>query len=345
MVRTWKSHPWPPRSRPEHFIIAWDGNWYNSIIQHGYQSGVITTQANVAFFPLYPILVGLASHFLPTYVGALLLSTGCFLGALLLLYKLVREKYDKNTARWALLLAAFNPWSFYFAMMYTESLFFLLAVATFYLLYHRRFWWAAIIAGLAAATRSPGIILTLIVVVSWIVAHKSQLQNPRIYLRAILLCCIGGSGLLAFMTFLYFNNHDPLAFVHVQRYWPGRSGGLFSEISLLVQHLHKMNLQYLIVAMWYGVTILGLIGTAIWIKRREYSYATLTGLGILLPLSTGSATSMNRYGIVLFPLYILGALFISRRPLPIKLLLSSICLIALAGMMYLITRLDQPFLG
>lgn len=330
------------------FVIAWDGNWYNSIVQHGYQPGVIATQANVAFFPLYPGIVWLVSHVMSTPLAAFIISSSCFIAALFLLYNFVAERYSPRVACWAVLFTAFSPWSFYFGMMYTESLFLLLGVSVFYLLYKKQFWWAAVIAGLATATRFPGIILAMLVIVSWIIANKSQLKQWQFYLKTLLFGLVSVSGLLLFITFLARNNGDPLAFIHVQQFWPGREGaGLFREMIILLKHLTpgQLNLQYLITGMWYVATVAAIVGVIALLHRKEYLFASFLAMSILLPLMTGSATSMSRYIIVLFPLYILIGLWIHHQPRPIKIPVLAFSLAGLITMIYLITRIDMPFVG
>ena len=149
---------------------SWDGAWYKSIVEQGYYTGVIDRQVNVAFFPLYPTLVWLVSKItlLPTVWAGIAVSSLSFAAALVVLWRFVHKFFDRRIARWTILLLAFNPWSLYFGMMYTESLFLLLAASTFWFIHKRQWWLAALMAGFATATRSVGIALAISVVVGWL---------------------------------------------------------------------------------------------------------------------------------------------------------------------------------
>ncbi len=332
----------------DRFATSWDGGWYRSIVEAGYNRGQITSQANVAFFPLYPALVKIVAIAVPVTWAGTVVPVACFAAASTLLYRLVTEKYGTAIAKWTAVITACNPWSFYFAMMYSEALFLLLAVGVFYYLHRRRFWLTALLAGLASGTRPPGVVLGLIVVVSWIVLHHHDFRALPAYVKLAGLALLSSGGLLLFMTFLQVNNNDALAFVHVQQYWPGRGGaGLFGELAALVRHLtsHNFTLQYAIVAMWYSVVVIGVIGAALLAKGRRYAEASFVFLVLFMGLAAGSATSMNRYLVVLFPLSILLAQLIHRQGVWLKTAVVSLLSASAAVMIDVITRPDHPFIG
>ena len=150
---------------------SWDGAWYKSIAEGGYYQGVIDHQVNVAFFPLLPALTWLVSKvtLLPVVWAGIAVTTVSFAAALVVLWHFVSKFFTPQVAKWTLLLVAFNPFSLYFGMFYTESLFLLLAVSAFWFVYHKQWWLAAFFAGLATATRSVGIAVAVAVLVGWIV--------------------------------------------------------------------------------------------------------------------------------------------------------------------------------
>lgn len=158
----------------------WDGGWYRSIVEHGYATGPFIGQANVAFFPLYPLAVWLvhAVTFLPVVWAGMLVSAVSFVAALAVLHAWALAAFGRPVARRAVLLLAFNPFSFYFGMMYTEALFVFLAAATFLFLWRRQWWHAALMAGLASGTRSVGVVLGVIVVIGYHVGRKGLDWGP-----------------------------------------------------------------------------------------------------------------------------------------------------------------------
>jgi len=149
---------------------SWDGAWYKSIVETGYYSGAIDHQVNVAFFPLLPALTWLVGKVasLPTVWAGMVVSTLSFAAALVVLWHFVTKFFTRSIAKWTLLLVAFNPFSLYFGMVYTESLFLLLAVSAFWFVYNKQWWAAAFFAGLATATRSVGMAVAVTVLVSWV---------------------------------------------------------------------------------------------------------------------------------------------------------------------------------
>ncbi|MDQ3878495.1 MAG: hypothetical protein M3290_09140 [Actinomycetota bacterium] len=137
----------------------WDVGWYMKIAAHGYTP----TDGTAAFFPLYPGLVHalglvLGRHWL---VGAYLVSNGCFLAAMVVVYRLSEFEFSTHVARLTVLYMAVFPTAFFFLAPYSESLFLLLVVSCLYSA-RRRKWLAAGAFGLfAALTRSVGVTLAV----------------------------------------------------------------------------------------------------------------------------------------------------------------------------------------
>ncbi len=315
LAQHWFGAVWPL----EHTFQRWDGGWYETIANQGYTLGAAHKQTNVVFFPLYPVIVALVRRVVPasTLAAGVGVSLASFGGALVLFYDLVRRRYDASAARWATVLLAFNPFGLFFGLAYTESLFLLLSVAVFWLLARRMWWSAAVIASLAGATRPVGISLGLIVVAQWLWAHRQDPAGHRwqTVLTAAGLGIVSLGGLAAFMAFLQAYNHDSLAFAHVQRYW-GRLGPphLVSELRAS-WHQYLFNLRHHIwvltrlnaFVVWYAATLAGVAGVWLLVRQREYWFALYVGLGVAVPLASGTVGSMDRYVMVLFPLYIAAA--------------------------------------
>ena len=82
----------------------WDAVHYIDIATNGYQG------TDMAFFPLYPLLIkivgGLAGNHL---IAGLLISNAAFFFGLLYLYKLVEHEYDRSVARRAIFYVSIFP--------------------------------------------------------------------------------------------------------------------------------------------------------------------------------------------------------------------------------------------
>ena len=141
-----------------------DAAHYRNLAELGYDGYIENGQhLFLVFFPLYPWAVR-AVH---TLLGggwdacAHLLSAGCFVGGCVVFARLMTEDIGWPAAMRGLGLLAAWPFSFFFAGVFTESLFFLLSVSAFYLIRRRRWWSAGLLGALAVLTRMQGMLLVL----------------------------------------------------------------------------------------------------------------------------------------------------------------------------------------
>src|SRR5205807_6959738 len=85
---------------------AWDGQHYLFLADNGYHAG----QMSNAFYPLFPLLIHLATPLFGSSLPAgLLVSNVASLAGLLVLFDLVRLLHGRATARRALLLYVAFP--------------------------------------------------------------------------------------------------------------------------------------------------------------------------------------------------------------------------------------------
>jgi len=149
-------------------LIRWDGQHFLHVANHGY-----TFETNLAFFPLYPLLVrtfanllfwmqeeyAIITFFSAIKISAILLNLGFFLLACDAIYDLSRKVLkDEYLAYKAGLLFTINPASIFFSAAYSESL---NAFLTFYCLNKITRGLSAktcILSCLAGATRSNSIL-------------------------------------------------------------------------------------------------------------------------------------------------------------------------------------------
>jgi hypothetical protein len=114
-----------------------------------------------AFFPLYPIVVRVASIFTlgNIAVAGVLVSNLAFVAALFVLYRLTLNHLDHERSVKTLAFATFAPGAIAFGMAYTDSLFLLLSVGAFLAAEQRRWSWMGVLYGLATLTRLQGLLL------------------------------------------------------------------------------------------------------------------------------------------------------------------------------------------
>lgn len=320
----------------------WDGGWYRSIVESGYSSGPIDHQTNVAFFPLLPTLVWLVSKvsLLPVVWAGMLVSTVSFAAALVMLWHFVNKFFTRKVAVWTLLIAAFNPFSLYFGMVYTESLFLLLAVTTFWFIYNKHWWWAAFFAGLATATRSVGVALSVAVIVGWFASglRKKKVRAPWfVWLpKMFALTVLSLSGLIIFSWYMWRHTGDPAAYSTVQQFWPGRGGlaNVGAELVYLWEH-KVVNMQYALTVMWYVSGAIAFVGLALIIRMRQWLMALYSAIALSLPVIFGTFTGMNRYVLVVFPVFIAYAALVIKWPGWLQVVVLALSIAALGGVIFL----------
>ncbi len=285
-------------------IWSWanfDGVHYLGIASFGYR------QFEQAFFPLYPLLMKYISLFtLIDYVRiGQLIANVSFLVGLYVFYKLVRLDRPQKEAYWPLLFLIVFPTSFYFAGVYSESLFLLLSMACFYAARKQKWWLAGILGALASATRFVGVLLLPALAVEYFLSTRA---DKRSFLWLLLIPL----GLVLYMYWLNQNYGDPFYFYHVQSaYGAGRTN---SSIILLPQVIFRylkilvtasFNYQYLI-SLFEFVTSMGIMGLLIYgINKMRQSYWIFTCLSFIVPTLTGTFLSMPRFAVTMFPLFIL----------------------------------------
>ena len=82
--------------------------------------------ANIAFFPVYPLLMRYVGRALrpaagDLYLGGIVVSWVAFALAMVVLYRLARLDLPRRRAERAVLLTAIFPFAFFYGVVYTES--------------------------------------------------------------------------------------------------------------------------------------------------------------------------------------------------------------------------------
>ena len=294
-----------------HLLLAvwgrWDAVHYIDIATKGYHG------TNLAFFPLYPLLIAIVGFFTGNHLiaGLIISNAACFFG-LLYLYKLVEHEFDRTVARRAIFYISIFPTAIFFSAVYTEALFFALTVASFYYIRERKWVLAGLIGMLAALTRAEGVLLAVPYIIEWFSAYRAG--TPREWKQIVGLALIP-VGLFLYMAWLWVLNGDPLYFSHVQIHWNRHFAAPWVSIThafYVIAHARTGQvvaneiLEITFTALMIGVLAAG------WRQLRP-SAAVYMALSILIPMSTSSLMSMPRFALVLFPMFTILALW-GRRP-------------------------------
>ncbi len=292
-----------------------DGVHYLMLSESGYAFGL--TQA---FFPLYFILIRILNFIINNrIIAGLLISHLAFIASLGIFYRLIRFDFEKAIAKRSLIYLAFFPTSFYFLSVYTESLFLLLLLGTFYCLRLKKWFLAGILGILLTSTRLVGIfILPAFIYEIWLF-NKSIKQSCTVasclkYLYAL----IPSLGLLIYILYLNKTFHDPLIFINVQEdFGGGRQTDKFILLYQVFWRYLKMIFtvdqnQSIYFTIWLEfLSTISAIALLVWafIKKIRLSYLIFALPAVALPTLTGTLSSMPRYVLVIFPIFIaLGAI-------------------------------------
>ncbi len=153
--------------------IRWDSVHYQDIARRGYLFHN-EQWPNIAFFPLYPLLVKALSFItnVNSEVSAIAVSQLAMLMALLFLYDLISSDISHTIARRSIILLLTFPTSFFFMAGYSESLALVFAVLVLWAIRKQK-WWLAGIAGFALTlTRLPGVFITPVLLVEYLTHHR-----------------------------------------------------------------------------------------------------------------------------------------------------------------------------
>lgn len=321
------------------WLFSWanfDGVHYLTIAEKGY----IGTGLIQAFFPFFPFVILrtlflIAGPSLNTLIVGLLVTNISLLLSVFVWYKLLRTQYDEKNTWIGITVLLLFPLSFYFVSLYTESIFFLLIVSTF--LAARKGEWrvAAVLTVLATATRVVGIFLLPALFVElwqqWRTSQKQSVLEMRLlpqleifarqrYLQ-LMLICMGSLGLIAYMVYLQRNFQDSLYFLHVQsEFGGGRSEGFVTYPQVLWRYikilltLDPTTWRYYSIILEFLAGTLGLAGLLLAAKKVRISYVIFALGAFFMPTFTGTFSSMPRYILVCFPLYLLIVELVRNRP-------------------------------
>jgi hypothetical protein len=290
--------------RPELFA-PWDGGWYRSIVQDGYEFAPDGDQHSLAYFPLYPVLIKAGTFILPWATVGVLINTIAFLGALVLVFSWARERLGWQVAGWAILILAFSPYSAFASLVYSEGLFLLLSAATLAAFDRGHYGLAAAAGALATATRVTGAPLVL----AMLICAWREHRGAKAYAAAL----FGSVGLLAFMVYCGVAFGRPLGFIEAQLGWRTSLG--FDWQSWLGLLTFGLRGTPVINGPTIAVMLLGSLGL-LWLHRdRIPTVAFWYGVSaLILILASGSLVSVDRYVYGVIPASMALAISLERHP-------------------------------
>jgi Mannosyltransferase (PIG-V) len=315
-----------PLYQPEQFTVSqqgghtfwntfarYDSGWYYGIARNGYQY-VQGGRSNLAFFPLYPILMRHVGRLFGTrafdyYLGGIIISWLAFVMAMLVLHRLASLDLSPPEADRAVAFAAIFPFAFFHGVVYTESLFLLLTLATFYGFRTRRWALGGIAGALATATRPNGVLMWP--ALAWIAWRESRGDRAQQW-RAGIAWVLVPAGLITFAAYVYTISGSWLEWYATLKRWgyePGTND--FSVYGGLVRAILTRPYAFLATerAAPYdllnaGAAAIALVAVPFVWRRLGGAYALLMIANLYVPLSSGQLEGIGRYCTVLFPMFL-----------------------------------------
>lgn len=278
----------------------WDAAWYLDIAEKGYYLRGEGKQANVVFFPLYPILVRLAGYL----TGGNLVLAGWIVSsvfmalAVAMLTRLTLEFHPEiDPARPALFLLVF-PTAFYLNAVYSESLFLFLSLCVVYFALKRNFVLAGIFTALASATRVAGVFLFIVLLVEFYQAYGWR----ALFTTRVWPLMLAPLGIVAFFLHHWIVFGDFFLYLHVQKTF-GRDFKSHIDEYLVVRNNPDMVHTLLDISF----TLLSILFALVALKRFRPAYGLYMLITLAVALSTGTALGIDRYALVMFPIFLIGA--------------------------------------
>ncbi len=300
-------------------LARFDSGWYDTIARNGYPPPPPPGhEAPHAFFPLYPLTVR-ALH-LATGIESFRLGLAVSWAALLLAIPLfaeeARERLGEGRGREALPYLLLYPVAFFFAAVYTESLFLLLALLAFRSVRRDGLGGAAVFAFLLGLTRAPAVAIGPALALTWLAGRKPTRGRVA---GAALLALLPLAGVLSWVFGVGLWKGEPMLFFRVMEAWrPGvaeAAGGPAAFVAELVRDVRRGHFTAHpgAVAPYFHLLLFAVLG-ALQAARRRWADAAWTAGVLSLPILTGTAAGIPRYTLTIYPCFTLAGELGAERP-------------------------------
>jgi hypothetical protein len=299
-------------------LSRWDGRWYFYVAHDGYKFDP-NGESDVAFAPLLPMLMWAGGHLTGRTSAEGLLAAGALVAnaALLLavagLYVLVRRTWDAGVAVRTLLCLLVFPTGFFLSAVYPESLFLAAAVGAFLGAQDRRWWLAGVCGALAALSRTYGVLIVVPLTYEYLAArgwrrgtppHPGGRWGPRRPGLDLAWLGLAPAASAAWLGHLWLVTGNPLSMAIEEAHrgralvppWQVLSSFFAQPREWTLDSNH--SLADLGFVAGFGVLVL-----LTWTLRRP-GLALFATLLYLPMISSGWLSSVNRFGLELFPAFI-----------------------------------------
>jgi len=285
-------------------------NWYPEITDKedlGYSKGKDFNQSEWAFFPLYPginrmlmLLTGL-DFGVTGLIYSLLFASLAFAG--FYWFCLISLNDHRKSFYYTLLLMIF-PFHFYFSMIYTEAVYFSFLIFAFIAIHKKKYLLLPLLLIPLVLVRPNGII-SLIPLYLYFLERENIIIGKQFHYKLLL------SRKITLNSLLFVSG--PVAFIIYGFYQEAMTGYFFAFSIAQAGWYREFMLPFMaffrrgdVVTQFNSIyTILFIVLAVTAWKKFPLSLNALIWISLLLPLFSGSVTSMPRFISVIFPFMIL----------------------------------------
>jgi Dolichyl-phosphate-mannose-protein mannosyltransferase len=316
MLVTWAALRAQPTSSLGDLLSNWDGNWNQTIADLGYVElplggAIAHPWMTLAFLPFLPMSTRAidAVTGIGVVPAGLLVSWSTGIVGVVLLWRLVQQRYGERIASASILLLLVSPHGFVLAMMYTEGPMLLAVALVFWFLRDRR-WELAGLAALAGGLMRPnGFVLVVpCAVAAWLAWRETRSLRPWV------APALAPLGFVAWLGFAWARTGEPLGYFEVQR--EGWGAGIDFGLETLQSFGDVVMLRWddaNVVVSVLSIT-LGAIGVVLAFRRRLDPTWSWYALALLvLTIVNERQASAGRFLLPAFPIFVAWTLTIRER--------------------------------
>lgn len=301
------------------WVWAWanfDGVHYVSIARSGYFFN------QQPFFPLYPFAITLVNDLVGFHrflngqiISGQVVSGAAFIVSLLVVGKLLAFDGYRKITWWVIAALFLFPAAYSYTAVYNDSLFLLFACLTILWVRERRWTLAGIAGALATLTRLNGLALMFLVLAEYVnlnwyrkelgVKLRALFSWKSLWSSGVLLIPAAFLGYLLYVQRLFDTWRWVFSSMSVWQQdrltFPVRVVWRYLKILFLDR---SFSFTWWIALLEFGFVMLYLFLLWYGWKKIRVSYWIFFAISILIPMLTGTFQGMPRYGLHIYPLFL-----------------------------------------
>lgn len=304
-------------------LARWDGQWYLRLAEQGYAvlgndvQGNAYPDASLAFFPLYPAVIGGVRQLgIPALHAGLVVSAIAGVAASAALFR-IGERFGgrrfggRRAGILLVVLWAGAPLAITQSMVLTESLFTALAAWALVGVIEGRWELAAACTVAAGLTRSTAVVLVAVVAVAGAIA--AWRTSGRARWRAAAAAVVAPVGLVAFLGAVAVRTGSVTGWQEIERRgWGLHYDGGATTARFVWDVLTTGRTTY--ETLTVGIILAAIVLAAVAVQRLTWPLAAYSvGLVVLALGTAGFAGALPRFMLPAFPLLLPVALAVARR--------------------------------